>query len=65
MQLFFRSLPDDCYINVVGFGSSFRKLWPASVKYSRDSLREGTAHIATMQADLGGIGFHHRDGADA
>lgn len=53
-QLFFRSLPSDCFINIVGFGSSYRKLWPHSVKYSKDSLREGTAHIASMQADLGG-----------
>ena len=48
MQLFFRSLPDDCYINIVGFGSSFRKLWPQSVKYSKESLRAGTEHIACL-----------------
>lgn len=54
MSLFFRSLPADCFINIVGFGSSFRKLWPASAKYGKDSLREGSAHIDALSADLGG-----------
>ena len=47
-QLFFRSLPADCYINIVGFGSSYRKLWPLSIKYSKKSLQEGTAHISCL-----------------
>ena len=54
MGLFFRSLPADCFINIVGFGSSFRKLWPASVKYSSESLRAGAAHIEQLSADMGG-----------
>ncbi len=47
MELFFRSLPDDCYINIVGFGSRFLKLWPQSAKYSRESLRKGSEHISS------------------
>ena len=54
MTLFFRSLPEDCYLNIVGFGSSFRKLWPKSAKYARQSLADATAHISSMNADLGG-----------
>ena len=54
MSLFFRSLPADCFINIVGFGSAFRKLWPASAKYSNESLRQGAAHIAQLGADMGG-----------
>ena len=38
LQLFFRSLPEDCYINIVGFGSSHQFLWPTSVKYVLPSI---------------------------
>ena len=48
LQLFLRSLPDDCYFNIVGFGSRFTKLWPTSVKYSQDSMTQASSHIAGM-----------------
>lgn len=54
LELFFRSLPRDCYVNIVGFGSRFELLWPNSVKYSASSLEKASRHIATLKADLGG-----------
>ena len=54
MQLFMRSLPEDCYFNIIGFGSSFRKLFPSSKKYDDSSLRAATSHISSMGSDLGG-----------
>jgi len=54
LELFFRSLPEDCYINIVGFGSRFTKLFSKSKKYGEDSLKEATKHIANLKADLGG-----------
>eukprot|EP00042_Codosiga_hollandica_P039762 m.335997 g.335997 ORF g.335997 m.335997 type:complete len:125 (-) comp55689_c2_seq1:1308-1682(-) len=30
MNFFLRSLPEDCYLNIIGFGTSFRSLWPQS-----------------------------------
>lgn len=52
--MFFRSLPEDCYVNIVGFGSRFQTLWPKSVKYGAASLEKASRHIATLKADLGG-----------
>ena len=54
MQLFMRSLPEDCYFNIIGFGSSFRKLFPSSKKYDDSSLRAASSHISSMGSDLGG-----------
>ena len=54
LQLFFRSLPEDCYVNIVGFGSRYNKLWPTSVKYSQQTLTQASAHLSSMGADLGG-----------
>jgi von Willebrand factor A domain-containing protein 5 len=47
-QFFLRSLPADCYLNIVGFGSSFSKLWPSSVKYSEDTLRAASQYCQCM-----------------
>ena len=54
MQLFMRSLPQDCYFNIVGFGSRHTSLYPQSKKYNDDTLREATTHISGMDANLGG-----------
>ena len=53
--LFLKSLPEGCNFNIVGFGSSYEKLFPAvSVPYSQESLDKATRHAQRMQADLGG-----------
>eukprot|EP00041_Stephanoeca_diplocostata_P021253 m.490577 g.490577 ORF g.490577 m.490577 type:complete len:941 (-) comp21779_c0_seq1:160-2982(-) len=54
MQLFVRSLPEDCYFNIVGFGSRNEFLWPESVQYGEESLAKASRHVANMRADLGG-----------
>lgn len=54
LQLFFRSLPEDCYINIMGFGSRFETLWPKSTKYGAKSLEKASRHITTLNANLGG-----------
>lgn len=46
-QLFLRSLPEDCYLNIVGFGSRYNKLWPSSMKYGQGSLSQASAHVAS------------------
>jgi hypothetical protein len=54
LTLFLRSLPADCYFNVVGFGTRVEKLYPQSVKLDGSSLVRATAHVANMRANLGG-----------
>tara|TARA_R110002050_G_C8706047_1_gene495212 strand:- start:204 stop:692 length:489 start_codon:yes stop_codon:yes gene_type:complete len=54
MQLFMRSLPEDCFFNIVGFGSRFEKLFPDSKRYSDETLRAATNSIKTMDANFGG-----------
>ena len=54
LQLFLRSLPSKCRLNIIGFGSSFTKLFHETVAFSEDALSVASAHAATLQADLGG-----------
>eukprot|EP00294_Goniomonas_avonlea_P013028 CAMPEP_0114548258 /NCGR_PEP_ID=MMETSP0114-20121206/4886_1 /TAXON_ID=31324 /ORGANISM="Goniomonas sp, Strain m" /LENGTH=678 /DNA_ID=CAMNT_0001732837 /DNA_START=15 /DNA_END=2048 /DNA_ORIENTATION=- len=54
LQLFLRSLPADCYFNIIGFGSRHETLFPRSTQYSPQTLNTATQHVAHMQANLGG-----------
>ncbi|XP_031572137.1 von Willebrand factor A domain-containing protein 5A-like [Actinia tenebrosa] len=54
LLLFLKSLPDSCYFNVIGFGSSFQKLFTKSEVYSDSSVDVACSHAQSMQADLGG-----------
>ena len=48
-QLFIHSLPVDCYVNVVGFGSTFQFLFPeGSRKYSDQVLQICKAHAESI-----------------
>lgn len=44
LKLFLRSLPANCYFNIVRFGSRFTKLWSASQRYSQETLQEAVAY---------------------
>eukprot|EP01096_Ripella_sp_DP13-Kostka_P016339 TRINITY_DN792_c0_g1_i5.p1 TRINITY_DN792_c0_g1~~TRINITY_DN792_c0_g1_i5.p1 ORF type:complete len:987 (+),score=500.90 TRINITY_DN792_c0_g1_i5:72-2963(+) len=54
MQLFIRTLPSDCYFNIIGFGSRYVSLFGASEKYSERTMSQAIAHIDRIDADLGG-----------
>ncbi|CAG7721881.1 unnamed protein product [Allacma fusca] len=54
LTLFLHSLPADCYFNIVGFGSTYKFLFPKSVKYDDDSLKKAVAHAKELYADMGG-----------
>jgi len=55
LQLFLHSLPEDCYFNVIGFGSSFELLFPeGSRKYDEASLSTAMTHASFLEANLGG-----------
>lgn len=50
LQLCLRSLGPGSRFNVVGFGSTFRRLFPQSRLYDDASLDEATRHVAAMDA---------------
>ena len=54
LLLFLKSLPDGCYFNVVGFGSSFETMFNKSKLYNDESLELATQSTKTMEANLGG-----------
>lgn len=54
LVLFLKSLPYGCYFNVIGFGSSFQKLFPKSELYNDATVDHACSHAQTMKADLGG-----------
>ena len=54
LVLFLKSIPPGCSFNIIGFGSSYRTLFPSSVPYNQSSLDVAIQHAETLQADLGG-----------
>ena len=53
--LFMKSLPENSRFNIIGFGSSFEKLFSeSSVPYSQETLDRAMAHLQNLQANLGG-----------
>ncbi len=54
LQLCLRSMIPGCRFNIVGFGSTHESLFKESRAYDETSLAEASAHVASMEADLGG-----------
>jgi Ca-activated chloride channel family protein len=54
LQLCLRSMIAGCTFNIVGFGSTFESLFPASRSYDEGSLAEASAHVRNLRANLGG-----------
>ncbi|RUO95637.1 hypothetical protein BC936DRAFT_143566 [Jimgerdemannia flammicorona] len=55
LTLFLRSLPKDCYFNIILFSSSYKLLFPdKSTRYNHDSLRKALFHAKYLYADIGG-----------
>ena len=54
LLLFLKSIPEGCYFNVIGFGSSYELLFPESVAYNQENLEIAVKHAENLQANLGG-----------
>jgi len=54
LQLCLRSMTPGCRFNIIGFGSTFKPLFPESRAYDDASLAAASAHVAGLQADMGG-----------
>ncbi|OBS79310.1 hypothetical protein A6R68_18301, partial [Neotoma lepida] len=54
LLLLLKSLPMGCYFNIYGFGSSYDKFFPESVKYTQETMEEAVKRVKDLAADLGG-----------
>ncbi|KAB0400553.1 hypothetical protein E2I00_002777 [Balaenoptera physalus] len=54
MLVALKSLMPACLFNVIGFGSTFKTLFPSSQTYNEESLAKACDNIQRMQADMGG-----------
>ncbi|KAK3598702.1 hypothetical protein CHS0354_003259 [Potamilus streckersoni] len=55
LLLFLKSLPVNCYFNVIGFGSHFESLFQeGSLKYNEENLKKAEELQRQMDADMGG-----------
>ncbi|KAF6346013.1 von Willebrand factor A domain containing 5B1 [Rhinolophus ferrumequinum] len=54
MVVALKSLMPACLFNVIGFGSTFKTLFPSSQTYSEESLAMACDNIQRMRADMGG-----------
>ena len=54
LELLLNSLPMDCYFNIYGFGSTWRRFYRDSVKYSKETFNESKSMVKHIQADMGG-----------
>ncbi|XP_008263995.3 von Willebrand factor A domain-containing protein 5B1 isoform X1 [Oryctolagus cuniculus] len=54
MLVALKSLMPTCLFNVIGFGSTFKTLFPSSQNYNEESLALACDNIQKMRADMGG-----------
>ncbi|KAL1781512.1 von Willebrand factor A domain-containing protein 5A-like [Sigmodon hispidus] len=54
LLLLLKSLPMGCYFNIYGFGSSFEKFFPESVKYTQGTMEKAVKKVKDLEANLGG-----------
>ncbi|XP_068934562.1 von Willebrand factor A domain-containing protein 5B1 [Petaurus breviceps papuanus] len=52
--LILKSLMPTCLFNIIGFGSTFKTLFPSSQVYSEESLTTACDSIQHLRADMGG-----------
>ncbi|XP_030600164.1 von Willebrand factor A domain-containing protein 5A-like [Archocentrus centrarchus] len=54
LLLLLKSLPMGCYFNIYSFGSTYEHIFPKSVEYSQQTMKEALKKVEQMEADLGG-----------
>nr|KAF6384140.1 von Willebrand factor A domain containing 5B1 [Pipistrellus kuhlii] len=54
MLVALKSLMPACLFNVIGFGSTFKTLFPSSQTYNEETLAMACENIQRMRADMGG-----------
>ncbi|PKC04699.1 hypothetical protein RhiirA5_401309 [Rhizophagus irregularis] len=59
LELLLHSLSEDCYFNVISFGSRYDSLFPKSQLYSEKSLSKALNLAQTMTSNYGGTKIHN------
>ncbi|XP_036389932.1 von Willebrand factor A domain-containing protein 5B1 [Megalops cyprinoides] len=54
MVVILKSLVPACLFNIIGFGSTFKTLFPTSQSYGEETLAVACEHIKKIRADMGG-----------
>ncbi|XP_036386646.1 von Willebrand factor A domain-containing protein 5B1-like [Megalops cyprinoides] len=54
MVVILKSLVPACLFNIIGFGSTFKTLFPSSQSYGEETLASACEHIKKIRADMGG-----------
>ncbi|CAG8717849.1 30154_t:CDS:2 [Gigaspora margarita] len=59
LQVLLRSLPKDCFFNVISFGSNFDSLFEKSQPYSEESFSKALKYAQEMTANYGGTEIYN------
>uniref|UniRef100_H3D4F0 von Willebrand factor A domain containing 5B1 n=1 Tax=Tetraodon nigroviridis TaxID=99883 RepID=H3D4F0_TETNG len=54
MVVMLKSLMPGCFFNIVGFGSTYKSLFPTSQNYDEEALTLACEYIRKIRADMGG-----------
>uniref|UniRef100_A0A8C9V8C5 von Willebrand factor A domain containing 5B1 n=1 Tax=Scleropages formosus TaxID=113540 RepID=A0A8C9V8C5_SCLFO len=54
MVVVLKSLVPACLFNIIGFGSTFKTLFPTSQSYGEETLAVACEHVRKIRADMGG-----------
>ena len=56
---FLKSLPENCYFNIVRFGSNYQPLFEKPVIYSEENVQKGIELAQNLEANLGGTNLSY------
>ncbi|KAK1898759.1 von Willebrand factor A domain containing protein 5B1 [Dissostichus eleginoides] len=54
MVLILKSLQPGCLFNIIGFGSTFKPLFPTSQSYEEENLVQASEYVRRLRGDMGG-----------
>jgi len=54
LNVFLKSMPVNCYFNIIKFGSTYESLFEKSIKYNEESLNKAVEYIKSLDASMGG-----------
>jgi hypothetical protein len=54
LEVFLRSIPENCRFNILSFGSSSDFLWKQSKPYSPETLKTASEYVSEFEANMGG-----------